>query len=352
MNRRLLIAAIGSLLLLTACGGSGGSGTTGTSSGTGGTTTNKTVLGYYTGDATSAAAATSAGVPVTAVSMDVIDVNADGSLTGALPVSLMGSETSLKRASYVVVSNFGATDFDPALAHSAMVTNRDVTINSIATLAKTQGLTGINIDFEGLYDTDRDNYTTFVTDLAQALHAEGSTLMLSVPAKAADDSNDTWSWPYDYAALASQADILQVMTYDEYVPGYGPGPVAGSDWMQACLKYAATQIPADKILLGLPAYGYDYDTTANTGAAVAWKDIPALLSATGATAQWDSASNSPFFDYTDSSGDTHEVWYEDTKSIQLKSGYAVSLELKGVSMWALGDEDESFWTAVEAGLKQ
>ncbi|HEV2321087.1 MAG TPA: glycosyl hydrolase family 18 protein [Gammaproteobacteria bacterium] len=350
MNHRLLIAAMGSLCLLAGCG-SGGTGNTGTSSsGSGGSTTNKMVLGYYTGDATSAASATSVSVPVTAVSMDVIGVNADGSLTGALPVNLMDSETSLKRASYAVVSNFGATDFDPALAHSAMVTNRAATVDSIAMLAQTQGLAGINIDFEGLDVSDRDNYTTFITDLAQALHAEGSTLMLSVPAKSADDPNDTWSWPYDYAALSSQADLIQVMTYDEYVPGYGPGPVDGSDWMQACLKYAATQIPADKILLGLPAYGYDYDTTASTGAAVTWKDVPALLNSTGATAQWDGTSNSPFFDYTDSKGDTHEVWYEDAKSIQLKSGYAVSLNLRGVSMWALGDEDASFWTAVEAGL--
>ena len=284
--------------------------------------------------------------------MDVFNVNMDGSLTGALPVTLMDSDVSLNRASYVVISNFGTTDFDPALAHSVIVTYRAATINNIALLAQTQGLAGINLDFEGLYATDRDNYTAFVMDLAEALHAEGSTLILSVPAKSADDPNDSWSWPYDYAALAPYADIFQVMTYDEYVPGDGPGPVDGSDWMKACLTYAASQISTSKILLGLPAYGYDYDTTAGTGSAVAWKDIPALLSSTGATAQWDSATNSPYFDYVDSSGDTHEVWYENTQSIQLKSSYAVSLSLKGVSMWALGLEDMNFWTAVKAGLGQ
>ncbi|HET7176147.1 MAG TPA: glycosyl hydrolase family 18 protein [Gammaproteobacteria bacterium] len=351
MKQGLSVVASGLLLMLAGCG-SGGSGPTGTSSGSGGSSQTRMILGYYTGDTTSAASATSASVPVTAVSMDVIDVDADGSLTGALPVSLMDSVTNLKRTSYAVISNFGATDFDPALAHSAMVTNRAATISSIATLAQTQGLKGINIDFEGLDVSDRDNYSTFITDLAQALHAEGSTLMLSVPAKSADDPNDTWAWPYDYQALAPQADLIQVMTYDENVPGGAPGPVDGSDWMQACLKYAATQIPADKVLLGLPAYGYDYDTTAGTGTSVAWKDIPALLQSTGATAQWDGTTNSPFFDYTDSKGDTHEVWYEDTRSIQLKSSYAVSLGLEGVSMWALGDEDASFWTAVEAGLAQ
>ena len=331
---------------MTACNSGSSTGSMGTSQG------NKpVVLGYYTGDSASMASATSTSTPVNAVSMDVIDVNPDGSLSGTLPASLLSSDKAQGKVSYAVISNFGATDFDPALGHDAMVTNEKTTIQNIVALAGTPGLTGINIDFEGIYDTDRDAYTTFVTDLATALHAVGSTLVLSVPAKSSDDPNDTWSWPYDYAALAPQADLFQVMTYDETVPGGAPGPVAGADWMKACLQYAASQIPADKVLMALPAYGYDYDVTAGTGTSVAWKDVPALLSSTGATPQWDSASSSPFIDYTDQNGDSHQVWYEDTQSIQQKSGYAVTLGLEGVSMWALGLEDASFWSAVEAGVE-
>jgi spore germination protein len=333
------------MLLIAACNSSSSDGTVGTSP-----EGKPVVLGYYTGDSASMASATSTSTPVNAVSMDVIAVNPDGSLSGTLPASLLTSDTAQGKVSYAVISNFGATDFDPALGHDAMVTNEATTIKNIVSLAATPGLAGINIDFEGIYDTDRDAYTTFVADLAAALHAAGSTLVLSVPAKSADDPNDTWSWPYDYASLAQYADLFQVMTYDENVPGEPPGPVAGADWMKACLQYAAGQIPTSKILMALPAYGYDYDATAGTGVSVAWKDVPALLSSTGATPQWDAATSSPFIDYTDQNGDSHQVWYEDTQSIQLKSAYAVSLGLKGVSMWALGLEDADFWSAVEAGL--
>jgi len=57
------------------------------------------------------------------------------------------------------------------------------------------------------------------------------------------------------------------------------------------------------------------------------------------------------FTYESSDGSNHIVWYEDTKSIPLKTALANSYNLAGVSMFALGCEDKSFWIAVHAGLK-
>lgn len=333
-------------MLLSGCNRGG---TSSASSNTG----NKAILGYYTGDSASLTSATASSVPITSVSMDVTVVAADGSLTSSATVTnLVASEQGAGRTAYLCISNFGATDFDPVIAHGAMVTNRDATIGNILALAQSiPGLTGINLDFEGLYPTDRDAYTAFVTALAAKLHGAHFELMLSVPAKTADDPGDTWSWPYDYAALAPYADVFQVMTYDENTPPGPPGPVAGIDWMQASLKYAISQLPADKVLLGLPAYGYDWNVTAGTGSAVNWNAMPALLSATHAVPQWDSTTDSAYIDYTAGDGSLHEVWYETPQGIQAKSHLAISLNLKGVSMWALGLEDAGFWTAVVAGLK-
>lgn len=342
----LLITALSACLLLIACNG----GSTGNSPASIG---GKTILGYYTGDSSSLTSATASSVPITSVSIDITVVGADGSLTSSATVNnLVASEQGAGRTSYICISNFGATDFDPAIAHGAMVTNRDATVANILALAQSvPGLAGINIDFEGLYPADRDAYTAFVTELAAKLHAAHYTLMLSVPAKTADDPGDTWSWPYDYAALAAYADVLQVMTYDENTPPGPPGPVAGIDWMQASLKYAISLIPADKVLLGLPAYGYDWNVTAGTGNSVNWNAMPALLSSTHAVPQWDSSTDSAYIDYAAGDGSMHEVWYETPEGIQAKAHLAVSLNLKGVSMWALGLEDARFWTAVVAGLK-
>jgi spore germination protein YaaH len=311
---------------------------------------NRIVLGYYTGDSDSLASAQASGTPLNEVAMDLIAVDVDGGLQGSLDTGLLSSDTSQGKLSYATVSNFGASGFDPAIAHGAMVTHRGTTILNLVTLAKTKGLTGINIDFEGLYPGDRNAYSEFVSDLAMQLHTANSLLLLSVPAKSSDDPSDTWTWPYDYAAIGQTADFIQVMTYDEHVPGQGPGPVAGLDWMTADLNYAVSQILPDKILLGLPAYGYDFDITANTGVTVEWKDFAALVASTGGHPVWDPVTESEHFDYTASDGSLHQVWYETSQGIQDKAHLAVTLGLAGVSMWALGYENDDFWSAVSAGL--
>lgn len=311
---------------------------------------NYIVLGYYTGDTDSLVSAQASGTPLNEVAMDLIAVDEDGDLHGTLSSDLLASDQAQGKLSYATVSNFGATDFDPDIAHGAMVTHRGATLQNILALAKTPGLTGINIDFEGIFPADRDAYSNFVADLAAQLHAEGSMLMLSVPAKSSDDPSDDWTWPFDYAAIGKTADFIQVMTYDENVPGQSAGPVAGLDWMTADLNYSVSQINADKILLGLPAYGYDFDVTHNTGVMVEWRDSAALVSSTGGHPMWDPVTESEHFDYTAGDGSMHQVWYETAQGIQDKAHLAVSLKLAGVSMWALGFENGTFWRAVSAGL--
>ena len=311
---------------------------------------NRIVLGYYTGDPDSLTSAESSADPVNEVALDQVTVDANGDLSSSLTGSLIGNDTSQHKLSYAVVSNFGTSDFDPAIAHGAMVTRRGTTIQNLLTLAKTEGLTGINIDFEDIYPGDRDAYSQFVAALAGQLHAANSLLMLSVPAKRADDPSDASTWPYDYQVLGKTADFIQVMTYDEHVPGRALGPVAGIDWMQATLSYAVSQINHDKLLLGLPAYGYDFDVTHNTGVRVDWKDFAALVASTGAVPMWQASTESAHFSYTASDGSMHQVWYETPQGIQDKSHLAVSLNLAGVSVWALGFEDVQFWDALAAGL--
>ena len=311
---------------------------------------NRIVLGFYIGDPDSLTSAQSTTNPVNEVALDQVTVGADGSLHSSLTAALTASDTTQGKLSYATVSNFGATDFDPAIAHDAMVTHRGTTLANLLALAKAEHLAGIDIDFEGLYPGDRDAYSEFVAALATQLHAANSLLMLSVPAKATDNPGDAWTWPYDYPVIGKSADFIQVMTYDEHVPGQTPGPVAGIDWMQATLDYAVSQINHDKLLLGLPAYGYDFDVTHNTGVMVDWKDTAVLLASTGAVPSWQPNTESEHFDYTGSDGSIHQVWYETPQGIQDKAHLAVSLNLAGVSVWALGFENMQFWDAVAAGL--
>ena len=357
MMRIRMIGATCAVLFLFGCGGGGADGgetaaTAAAHSAPAATATPaKLVLGYALNTAASLASATSNANPVNAVSIDVLRVSSTGSLIGTLPSDLLASNGAAGKASYACITNHGTAGFDPDIGHAALVTNRATTLQSIVTLARTQGLAGINLDFEGLYPADRAAYSSFVADLASQLHAIPSKLILSVPPKLADTSSNTWTWPYDFASLGQSADFLQVMTYDQHFSRSAPGPVAGIDWMQTALQYATSVVPASKILLGLPAYGYDWNRTANTGVSVAFKNMQTLITATNAVPQWDTVSQSAHFNYVATDGSAHEVWYETPQGLQAKARLANTLGLAGVSVWVLGSEDGSFWTGISTALK-
>src|SRR5690348_9589833 len=89
---------------------------------------NRIVLGYYTGDPDSLASAEATGTPLNEVSMDLVAMDADGGLHGRLPADLLTSDAAQGKLSYATVSNFGATDFDAAIAHGVLVTHRGAAI--------------------------------------------------------------------------------------------------------------------------------------------------------------------------------------------------------------------------------
>jgi spore germination protein YaaH len=307
------------------------------------------VLAYYEGSVSAPSLKAFAG-DFQQVAIDLFDADASGAVTGNVPNLVRTVARKHGIQILVTVSNYGANGFSEKVAHAILTpgTAQDTAIMNMVTAAS--GHAGLNLDFENVRKTDRAAYTAFTQKLAMALHQARVTEVLSVPAETQDNPEDAWSGAYDYTALGQVADVIQVMTYDENGPWGPPGPVAGLDWVTACLTYAQSVVPAAKINLGVPAYGYDWNLTAGGGKSVAYNAIPALLAKTGATPQWDVPTSSPWFSYTAGNGGAHVVWYENAQSITLKAGLAAASGVSGLSPFALGYDDADFWAAVQAGF--
>jgi spore germination protein YaaH len=326
----------------------------------------KIVLGYYTGEPLSYTAIQSYSAYLTMVSVDVFTVQSDGSISGSDDLGVVELDRSQGIQTFACISNYNddpiVNDFDSTLAHAAILTHREPLIDSLVNLALEGGYAGINIDFENLaysadIEDDRSAFTLFIQDLAERLHAESLGLIISVPGKMDDSLWNTWAYPFDLAALGEAADYLQLMTYDQHGPWSEPGAVAGADWVEECLRYTTSLVDPSKLLIGLPAYGYDWDLSASdlenevyTASDFSWIEIPALLAKSGAESGWDPGSLSPFVTYTENEHE-HAAWFENAESIRIKTSLVQQYNLAGLSMWALGKEDESFWQAAMEGLK-
>jgi len=307
----------------------------------------RVVLGYYSSDQPDCfRSLTTYGSGLNAVSVDAFLLGKKGSLTGDVPQNVLAFTRAKRLAAYACVSN---ENWDPKIAHQSITTYRTEFVASLLKLAADNGFSGVNIDLEGLDAAGRTAFTQFVQVLAKALHEQNMRLVVSVPAKSADDPQDSWTGAFDYSALGREADWIQVMTYDENVSGWDPGPVAGIGWVTRSIQYAVRQIHPSKILLGLPAYGRDWSLKTKKSTDVRWVDMPVLMRDHRAKPTWDIDAGSIFFDYS-INGNEHRVWCENDQSIQLKIALVNEFKLGGVSIWALGMEDQAFRDAVSKGL--
>ena len=128
------------------------------------------------------------------------------------------------------------------------------------------------------------------------------------------------------------------MTYEW---GYTHGPamaVAPLNKVREVVEYALTKIPAEKINLGIPNYGYDWTLpyVKGTSKARTIGNIEAvqLAISQGVSIQFDEVAQAPFFTYVQN-GLTHEVWFEDARSIYGKFGLVQEYSLRGMSYWQI-----------------
>ena len=221
-------------------------------------------------------------------------------------------------------------------------------VAAIVALVERQHYAGIDIDYEDLHASDRSAFTAFMTQLADALHAKGKVLSVDLFAKPTNRGYDQRNVAQDYHAIGQVADQVRLMGYDYHWADSGPGPVAPIGWIRTVLAYAKTQIPANKIILGVPVYGYDW--VDGKGTPVSWLQAFQLSEQYGVQLHFDAASQSPWFDYIDSSGRRHVVWFENGPSTQAKFEAAESAGIGGVYVWIYGLEDTSIWTALRQSL--
>lgn len=119
-------------------------------------------------------------------------------------------------------------------------------------------------------------------------------------------------------------------------------------WIRAVLRYAKTQIPASKIILGAPLYGYDW--SGGHGTPISWLQALRLSRRYHVAPRYDTASQAPWFSYTDASGARPAVWYENAASSRAKSDAAQGAGIGGAYLWMYGYEDTGTWSALRQVL--
>ncbi len=217
-------------------------------------------------------------------------------------------------------------------------TAQDVLIQNVIERMKEKNYYGFDVDFEYLDAQNRDLYTGFVNKFRQALDENGFILITALIPKSSRNQPGSLYESYDYAGIASVSDYVLLMTYEW---GYTYGPpmaVAPLNEVEKVVNYALSEMPAQKIFLGVPNYGYDWKLPFERGVTKAEKltntEAVNLAIEKGSSIMFDEIAQAPYFNYTEE-GSEHVVWFEDARSIEQKLNLVPENNLYGVSYWNL-----------------
>lgn len=154
----------------------------------------------------------------------------------------------------------------------------------------------------------------------------------------------------DYRALGAIADHVLVMTYEW---GYTYGPpmaVAPLNQVRRVIEYAVTEIPPEKISMGIPNYGYDwalpYERGVTRARTIGSVEAVRIAVNQGVQIHFDEIAETPFFNY-ELDGVMHEVWFEDVRSLQKKFDLIKEFGLRGPGYWQIMQLFRANWLLLE-----
>lgn len=302
------------------------------------------VLGYYFLGGQSFAAMLEQGQTLTSISPWSWALNANGELTGDIDPRVLGESLLFAGnhglETFALIHNYSGSSFDGEAMRTLLTdpAAQARAIYNIKDKLMEWGVHGVHLDLENVPAELSSELTAFVAEVSETLKKDDLKTSIAVPAQ-------TTSGAYDYGALAEHVDFMVIMAYNQHYRTGSPGPVAGADWVEKVVQYALSQVPKDKIVLGVPGYGYDWPQEGEARS-LTHSEAMELAATEGVKVRWHSQHKVPYFTY----GDGHQVWFENRHSLQAKLQIVEDYGLKGIALWRLGQEDSGIWKLIEASL--
>jgi len=221
-------------------------------------------------------------------------------------------------------------------------TNRETLISNVTSLALELGIDGINLDIEMLPVSAGKDYSEFIRELSIACRKNNLVFSIDnyVPI-----GNTNY---YDRKTQGEVADYVVIMGYDEHYAGSNEaGSVASIGYVETGIKNTLEEVPAEKVINGIPFYTRIWETTGVdvSSSAVDMETANEWIRNHNVDMQWDDATCQYYGEYT--SGNTrYQLWLEDAESIKVKCNVMSSYDIAGIAEWRLGYETADIWDVI------
>ena len=244
-----------------------------------------------------------------------------------------------------LIDNFSADiSTEKVLASSSA---RAKIVKQLMTSAKRTGLDGINVDFESMTEEAVPHFLEFLRELSIECRERGLTLSVDNPPP------QNYTKYYNRKEQASVVDYVVIMGYDEHYNGSEEaGSVASLPWVIEGVEDTLKEVPAEKIIHGIPLYTRLWKTSAGivTSEAISMPQAQEVIEVHKVETYWNKEVHQNYGKYEEGN-DVYEIWLEDADSIAEKVKLVPKYGLAGVAEWKLGFEDPGIWSVINENLR-
>ena len=230
------------------------------------------------------------------------------------------------------------------------------------------GYDGYNFDFENVHYKDKAQLTKFVNFLAKGLRDYNLHSSIDVTGYS---SSENWSLVYDRKAYADAVDYVVLMAYDEtWASSDTAGPVASYPWVRKHTEQMLSEVPASKLVLGIPFYMREWSVPVKgswegkaKSKTLAMSKALDLEREYRDVMRWDERLKGNYLTLTNKNGvygiydekkpyegTLTKIWFEDPQSLSYKVGLVKELQLAGVAAWRKGFEASDVWPVLSFAL--
>src|SRR5882724_2554806 len=217
-------------------------------------------------------------------------------------------------------------------------------IRDVIKILERNNFIGVNVDFEELQEKKNETLVKFQKDIYERLHAKNFLVTQDV---------SPFNEDYNFKELAKYNDYIFLMAYDQYSDNTGPGPISHQKWIEGAVDEAVKNIPTQKLILSLAAYGYDWKMGKEVSArTVSYQQALFTAKDNESTIDFDNDSYNLHFTYDDDENTKHQVQFTDAATIFNALRFATEYGLAGTAVWRLGDEDPRLWDFYDLDMRK
>lgn len=226
-------------------------------------------------------------------------------------------------------------------------------IDNILEILINKGYYGLNIDSQDVLWDDRQLYVDFVTKLAGRVREAGFQVFVTLTQNTFPYiSGELYRGP-EYAQLGTAANNVLLLSYEWGRTRRAPSELPTMEEIREILDYVKGEIEPDKISIGIPCIGYDWELPyvkdVSQTQALSYDSVISLAVEAGAEIEYDEALQAPFY-YYETGGEEnrteHVVYFKDARSIDYLVGLVPEYGFDGIGIWNIMSYFAQFWLVV------